>query len=201
MAAKMLSRLAAILGLGLMLTGCIDAKVDIALTSPTTARASLTQVMAADFYAMLKMNSAQGPAGKDEDRFCARGQLTENQDGSATCLVDQEGRFASLDLGEVEAPVHFRSAGRGLVRISVSTKEMKTEVDMGEELDAETKQMLGAFFAKRTITLRFSGLAITETNMKRSPDGSSAEMVIPILDLIDGTAVLPDEIYAVVRAP
>ncbi|UXN74250.1 hypothetical protein N8D56_03105 [Devosia sp. A8/3-2] len=43
MAAKMLSGLAAILGLGLMLTGCIDAKVDIALTSPTTAQASLTQ--------------------------------------------------------------------------------------------------------------------------------------------------------------
>ncbi|KFC68851.1 hypothetical protein FF80_01806 [Devosia sp. LC5] len=200
MAAKLLSRLAAMVGLGLILTGCIDAKVDIALTSPTTARASLTQVMAADFYAMLKMNS--GPAGsKDDDRFCTSGKLTENQDGSATCLVDQEGRFASLDLGEVEAPVHFRSAGRGLVRISVSTRQMKTEVDMGEELDAETRQMLEAFFAKRTITLRFSGLSVTQTNMKRSPDGSSAEMVIPILDLIDGTAVLPDEIYAVVRAP
>lgn len=200
MAAKTLPKLAAMVGLGLMLTGCIDAKVDVELTSPTTARASLTQIMGADFYAMLKMNS--GPPGSEEDdQFCAKGELTENEDGSATCLVNQEGSFARLDLGEVEAPVHFRSAGPGLVRISVSTTEMKTEVDMGEELDDETKQMLDAFFAKRAITLRFGGLAVTETNMERSADGNSAEMVIPILDLIDGTAVLPDEIYAVVRAP
>lgn len=200
MAAKTFLKLAAMAGLGLMLTGCIDAKVDVELTSATTAKASLTQIMGADFYAMLKMNS--GPPGSaDDDRFCTKGQLTENKDGSATCLVTQQGRFATLDLGEVEAPLHFRSAGPGLVRISVSTTEMKTEVDMGEQMNDETRQMLDAFFAKRAITLRFGGLAVTETNMTRSADGNSAEMVIPILDLIDGTAVLPDEIYAVVRAP
>jgi hypothetical protein len=37
--------------------------------------------------------------------------------------------------------------------------------------------------------------------MTLAGDGKSAEQVIPFLDLINGTAELPDELYAVVRAP
>ncbi len=192
----MFGKLAAMLGLGLLLTGCVDVNLDVALTGPTTAEASLTQTMGADFYAMLKMNSTPG-----NNEFCPRGKLTENSDGSATCSVTQAGQLADFNLGTDEAPVSFRSAGPGLVRIAVPTAPIRAELDMGADVDAETKAMLDGFFAKRAITLRFSGLAVTETNMELSADGTAAEIVIPFSDLLDGKIRLPVEYYAVVRAP
>ena len=194
-------KFAATLLLGAALTGCIDATVDIALTSETTARATMTQVMGADFYAMVKMGAEQGGADAAAgDEFCAEGELTENGDGSATCVLVEEGAFAELDMGDEESIV-FASAGPGLVRVSLPTEEMKAEIGAGEDMDAETKAMVEAFFEGHAVTVRFSGAEITETNMTLAGDGKSAEQVIPFLDLINGTAELPDELYAVVRAP
>lgn len=195
MALNMLCKLAALTGLALMLTGCVDIELDVALTSPETARASLTQTMSGDFYAMLKMN-----APPKDNQFCPKGEFTETDDGGAICAITQEGRFAGLDLGEYETPVHFRSAGPGLVRISVPTAPIRAELDMGEDVDEETRQMLDSILAKRAITLRFSGLAIAETNMELTPDGA-AEIVIPFSDLLDSKRQFPVEYYAVVRAP
>ena len=51
------------LTLGLLLAGalagCLDVKVDVALTSTTTAEATVTQTMGADFYAMVKLNAEE----------------------------------------------------------------------------------------------------------------------------------------------
>ena len=81
---KALGKLAATTLLGAALAGCIDADVDVELLSATTARATITQVMGADFYAMIKMN-AEGSKGQSEpEEFCATGALTENSDGTAT---------------------------------------------------------------------------------------------------------------------
>jgi hypothetical protein len=192
---------AAMLLLGAGLAGCIDATVDVEVTSETTARATLTQVMAADFYAMVKM-SADGGETAPEDEFCAEGQLTEEADGSATCVVVEEGPFADLAIGEGQDAIAFTAAGPGLVRVSLPTEEMKAEVGAeDEELDAETRQMVEAFFAGHTILVRFSGAEVIETNMTLSADGRSAEQAIDFLELIDGTADLPDELFAVIRAP
>jgi hypothetical protein len=59
--------------------------------------------------------------------------------------------------------------------------------------------MIEAFFKDHAITLHFAGLEVTDTNMTLSADQKSAEQVIPFLELIAGTADLPDELYAVVR--
>jgi hypothetical protein len=75
---------------------------------------------------------------------------------------------------------------------------MAEEVSGEEELDAETRQMMEAFFSGHTITIQVSGREVVETNMD-VVDGK-AQKVVPILDLINGTAELPDELYAVVRA-
>jgi hypothetical protein len=194
-----MTRLLGAAGLTLALAGCIDATVDVEVLSPTTARATLTQVMGADFYAMVKM-SAEETEGNEADAFCAEGELTEHEDGSATCVIAEEGTFDQLLEGmeSEESGMSFTPAGAGLVRVAFDTTDMAEEVSGEEELDAETRQMMEAFFSGHTITIQVSGREVVETNMD-VVDGK-AQKVVPILDLINGTAELPDELYAVVRA-
>jgi hypothetical protein len=199
MGLKSIAKLGAVLMLGASLAGCIDATVDVEVTSETTAKATLTQVMSADFYAMVKMSAEEGETSADT--FCAEGELTEHADGSATCLIAEEGTFEELAALEGEEnALFFTAAGPGLVRVALPTAELTGELGSSDEMDAETKQMVEAFFTGHTITIRFSGAEIVETNMDLSDDKKSAETELPFLDLINGTAELPDELYAVVRA-
>jgi hypothetical protein len=195
-------KLAAVLLLGSALAGCIDADVDVAVTSETTAKATTTQTMGADFYSMVKMSAAEAPAdAPKDDEFCATGALTENADGTATCIIVEEGAFADLTMGSDEPTVVFASAGPGLVRVSLPTAAMKEEVGADDAMDEETKKMVEAFFAGHGITIRFSGAEVTETNMTLSDDKTSAETEIQFLDIINGSAELPDELFAIVRVP
>lgn len=182
------------------LTGCVDATIDVEVTSANTARGTLTQVMGADFYAMMKMNAEDSETTGAE--FCAEGELTEHEDGSATCTLVEEGTFEELArMSEGEETMSFTAAGPGLVRVALPTEEMMGEIGASQDMDAETRQMVEAFFAGHTVTIRVSGGEITETNMTIAEDGESAELVLPFLDLINGTAELPPELFAVVRAP
>lgn len=199
MSVKLLGKLAATALLAAGLAGCIDVNIEVAITSPATAKATMIQVMSADVYAMVKMG-AQGEAA-DEDSFCAEGDLVENADGSATCTIVEEGNFADLDLGQDEGGMSFSEAGPGLVRVTLPTADMKAELGAEDDMDEETRQMVEAFFAGRTMTIAVSGAEIVETNMTLSGDRTRAEQVIPMLDLINGATDLPDELFAVVRAP
>ena len=192
------ARTALAAGLALGLAGCIDAKVDIEVLSETDARATLTQDMGADFYSMVKMSAEE--ADEADDAFCAEGTLSENADGSATCVIVEEGPFAELNLGEdgEEPGVTFTRAGPGLVRVALDTSDMAADIGAEEEMDEETRQMMQAFFLGHAITVRIGGGIVTETNMDKAEDGA-AETVIPFLDIINGTVDLPDELYAVVR--
>jgi hypothetical protein len=78
---------------------------------------------------------------------------------------------------------------------------MQAELGAQEEMDEETRQMVEAFFEGRTMTIAISGAEIVESNMTISADKTKAEQVIDMLALINGAADLPDEIFAVVRAP
>lgn len=199
MSVKFLGKLAATTLLTAGLAGCIDVNIDVAITSPTTAKATMTQVMNADVYGMVKM-SAEGE-GAQEDGFCAEGTLNENADGSATCVIVEEGNFADLDLGQDEGGMTFTEAGPGLVRVALPTADIQAELGAEDDMDEETRQMVEAFFEGRTMTIAISGAEVVDTNMTRTADGKRAEQVIPLLDLINGAANLPAEIYAVVRAP
>lgn len=196
---KLLGQFAATAALATALTGCIDVSVDVAVTSTETARATMTQTMGADFYAMVKMSAESGES--EEDGFCDEGTLTENADGGATCVMTEEGAFADLDLGQDEGGMTFTAAGPGLVRVALPTADMKAELGADEEMDAETKAMAEAFFTDRTLSVSVSGAEVVETNMTLSSDRKSASQAIPILDLINGTVELPEELFAVVRAP
>eukprot|EP01036_Dinobryon_divergens_P042760 gene42760-56842_t len=50
------------------------------------------------------------------------------------------------------------------------------------------------------LTLRFGGAEVTDTNMTLSDDHKTAELKVPFTEMLDGTAKLPDELYAVVKA-
>jgi hypothetical protein len=199
MSVKFLGKLAATALLAAGLAGCIDVNIEVAITSPTTAKATMTQVMGADVYAMVKMG-AEGQ-GASEDSFCAEGELTENADGSATCIITEEGAFADLDLGQDEGGMTFTEAGPGLVRVALPTADMQAELGAEDEMDEETRQMVEAFFEGRTMTIVISGAEIVESNMTISGDKTKAEQVIDMLALINGAADLPEELFAVVRAP
>ncbi|MFD1253774.1 hypothetical protein DEVEQU_00512 [Devosia equisanguinis] len=199
MSLNLFGKLASVAAIALGVSACVDVNIDVAVTSTTTARATMTQVMTADLYAMVKMGEESGESS--EAGFCDEGTLTENADGTATCTMVEEGPFASLDMGSGEGGMSFTDIGNGLVRVALPTVAMKKELGADEEMDEETKQMVLAFFEGHSITLTISGAEVTDTNMTRAADGKSASQVIPMLDLINGTVDLPDELFAVVRAP
>ena len=197
-----IGNLTAMLMLGAALTACVDITAGIEVTSDTTAKTTLTQVMGADFYAMAKTSDENTeddlPSAKG---FCVEGVLTENPDGSATCVLTEEGTFADLADESAEADdVQFTPEGPGLVRVTVPALAITTAIGNQDDLGPETKKMVEAYFAGRTLTVRISG-DITDTNMTLAKDGKSAEQSIPFLDIINGTADLPQDLYAVVRTP
>lgn len=192
-----IGKLAGVVAMAVGLAGCVDMTQDIRITSTTTAKATITTTMSADVYPMIKA----GMAGEDADPFCeeAGATLTENADGSATCVVVSEGNFDDLNLDNEDGggkPV-FTANADGTVRIAVPTKDMVGELG-SDELDAQTKAMLQQMFEGRYLTLRFGGAALVETNMD-DVGGGYAEKKMPFLELINGTIELPEELYAVVR--
>lgn len=198
-----IARAATILLLGAGLAGCMDMSVEVEVTSETTARGTMTQVMSAQVYPMIKASQSDDADARPEDSFCHGGRLTENADGSADCVIVSEGPFAemSFDGDDSKEAVTFTSAGPGLVRVAFDTKDMQGDVTQagGEEMDAETRKMMEAYFHGHFITLKVSGGEITDTNMARAPDGRSAETRIGFVDLLNGKTDLPDELFAIVK--
>lgn len=192
-----IGRLAGILALSIGLAGCVDMTQDIRVTSATTAKATITTTMNADIYAMIKMSAGD----ENAEPFCeeAGSTLTENADGSATCVMVSEGNFADLKFDDDDTsgkPV-FTANADGTVRVAVSTEGMLGELGAAAA-DAQTKAMLQQMFEGRYLTLRFGGAAVIDTNMD-DVGGGYAEKKLAFLDLINGTVELPAELYAVVR--
>ena len=191
-----IGKIAGVLALTIGLAGCVDMTQDILVTSDTTAELTVTTVMSKDIYPMIKA----GAAGDDAEPFCKEegSTLTENADGSATCVMVSSGAFADLkyDSDDSSSKPTFTTNPDGTVRVAVETKGMIG--DLGAEQDEQTKAMLQQMFADRFLTLRFGGSEIVETNMDDLGDGY-AEKKMPFLDLINGTIELPEELYAVVR--
>jgi hypothetical protein len=187
-------RLAGALTLTLGLAGCIDMTSDVYVTSSTTAKATVTSTMSSEVYGMFK-------GGDDDDEaFCAEpdSTLTENADGSATCVVVSEGSFAELDFDDEGSRPVFTTNPDGTVRIAIATEGMLG--DFGDADDAETAEMMKALFDGHFLTLRFGGADIVDSNMERAPDSANyVEMKLPFLGLLDGSLALPSELYAVIR--
>jgi len=197
MSLNILGKVAGILALTVGLAGCMDVTMEIDVQTETTGKATTTSVMGADIYSMMKAGAGSDDAG--DDGFCkeAGATLTENADGSATCLLVVEGPFAELN-GEdgKDDGAKFEVVSPGVVKVSFTTEDMKGELGT-EGQDEETKAMMVQFFEGHSITIRIKGKEILDTNMTKN--GNSAEIVIPFLDLINGTVELPPELYATVK--
>jgi len=194
---SLLGKIAGVVALTMGLAACVDMTEEVAVTSDTTAKATMTMVMGADIYAMMK--SADSSDSKSE-KFCSKEgeQLTENSDGSATCVATSEGSFDDLKFDEGDSKPTFTVVSPGVVRASFPTKDMAG--DLGKDnSDPQTAAMMKQMFEGHFVTLRISGKQVTESNMTINADKTSAEIKIPFLDLINGTAKLPEELYAVVQ--
>ena len=192
----LIGKIAGALALTMSLAACVDMTQDVFVTSDTTAKLTVTTVMSKDIYPMIKA----GAAGENAEPFCKEegSTLTENEDGSATCVMTSEGAFADLkyDDSNASSKPTFTANPDGTVRVAVKTEGMIG--DLGSEQDAQTKAMLQQMFEGRFLTLRFGGAEIVETNMDDVGDGY-AEKKMSFLDLINGTIELPEELYAVLQ--
>jgi hypothetical protein len=194
----LIGRIAGALALTMGLAACVDMTEDLTVTSDTTAKATMTMTMGSDIYAMLKTADTQ--QSKDSEKFCSKEgeKLTENSDGSATCASSTEGSFDDLKFDEGGSKPTFTLVSPGTVRVALQTKGLMGNLGSDDTTDASTKQMMQQMFANHFLTLSFGGTSVTDTNMTKSDDGKSASIKIPFTDLINGTAKLPDELYAVV---
>jgi hypothetical protein len=198
----LIGRIAGVVALTMGLAACVDMTEELTVTSDTTATATMTMTMASDVYSMIK--AADTKDAKPEDKFCAKDgeTLAENADGSATCTSTTDGTFDKLTFDEGQNKPTFTSAGPGLVRVALQTKGLMGELGKGDtaDNDAQTQAMMKQMFDGHFLTLRFGGAEVTDTNMALSGDHKSAEIKIPFVDLINGTATLPEELYAVVKS-
>lgn len=205
MPVRLAVKLAFVGALALLLAGCVDAKLDVAVQSPTTAEADLSLVMSAEFYAMIKPpplktdGKGQTELGPEVNHFCADGVLAEKADGTATCTLHTKGSFDRLALGRHPRLLRFTKFGPGLVRVALRTAGLAAELDAKYGNSPEAEQMTEALFSGHQLAIRFSGLEVIDTNMSLSADKTSAGQAIQFLDVIHGTANLPAELYAVVR--
>jgi hypothetical protein len=63
----------------------------------------------------------------------------------------------------------------------------------------QMKAAMGAYFAGHFLTIKIEGGEITDSNMTIAGDKQSAEDKIAFTDILNGTAKLPAELYAVVK--
>lgn len=196
MSLNILGRIAGVLALTVGLAGCMDVTMEIDVLSETTGKATTTSVMGADIYSMVKAGA--GSEESDEDGFCKEkgATLTENADGTATCVLVVEGNLNELNESDDDSGAKFEVVSPGVVKVSFTTEDMKGELGT-EEQDAETKAMMQQFFEGHSITIRIKGKEVLDTNMTKN--GNAAEIVIPFMDLINGTTDLPPELYATVK--
>lgn len=193
-----IARLAGVLLLGASLAGCMDVTAEIDVTSETTGKATTIMTVGADFYPMIKQAQEAGAEADSSDAFCKEegDVLTENADGSATCTSVKEGDLTAITTADgPNEDTTFTVVSPGVVRVAFKTSEMSDSVTEGQ--DEQTAQMMKAYFEGHNATIRIKGKRIVETNMDTAADGA-AEKVIPFTSLFDGTANLPDELFAVV---
>lgn len=193
---KSLGRIAGIGALALGLGGCFDMTMELEALTETTGASTIIQTMPADIYAMV----AQAPAG--QGGFCSTpedGELTVDADGSATCTKVIEGAYAELENADEADSFDATVVSPGVVRFAFRAETVGSQIQEEGGSDPQVASMINAMFDGRNMTIRILGSELVETNMTPTADGRGAELVVPFISLIDGTADLPPELFAVVR--
>ena len=161
--------------------------------------------MGADIYAMVKAGMASRAATTPSRRggFCEEegATLTENADGSGHLRRDRrKATFADLKIDDGDDGAKFdRRVARASCKVVVHDRGHEGRArhrrpgrrDQGDDASSSSRAT--------SITIRIRARRSSRPTWTQSPTDKSAEIVIPFLDLINGTAELPDELYAVVK--
>src|SRR5437868_11655969 len=167
-------RIAGVLMLTVSLAACVDMTEEVNVTSDTTAKTTMTMTMGSDIYAMVKSSGG----GSGDDKFCGKDgeKLTENADGTATCTMEEEGKFADLKLEEGDSKPTFTVVSPGVVKVSLPTAGMAGSLGGKDTTDAQQQAMMQKMFDGHFVTLVISGKSIGDTNMTLSDDKTSAQI-------------------------
>lgn len=207
MTTHFLGKYAAILLMGAGLAGCVNADVEVAFVDSTSAHVMTTTTIGADFYSMIKAAEEEAGEGEEDleitsEGFCDTGDLTENEDGSATCVDMMHGTFDELNAQNAEeGGILFTAQDDGTVRVSLPMDALGSQIGAEEEMDEETKTMMSAMFAGHGITFTITAAEIIESNMDVSDDKTAATLKLDFAELIEGKTEFPEEYFALVRTP
>ncbi len=189
---------AAVLVLTGALAGCFDVDMQVTVLDSETASAKIVTTLPKELVSLADIESGDA-------EFCGKAsEITETED-SIICEETHEGRFDEvIPQGSPDEPQPtIALVAPGQVRVSFPTGTMAEEmgVDADDEESAQAMQMMKPMFEGHGITMRVVGNKIIDTNMTLSADEKSAELKVMFIDLIEGSATLPDESYAIVQLP
>lgn len=175
----------------LSLAGCIDVDMNTEILGPDQARVSgFMQVQAA----MLEMmGGAEGFCSEDD------GGTLEMTETHARCNLLIEGDFAEVFENEDSGPSPSATdLGDGTVRVSFPISAFTADAAEMRE-DPQMLAMMRPMLEGHSFTLRISGAQIVSSNGEIAADGRSAVFVMPLVQMLDADAVLPETFEAVVR--
>lgn len=180
----------AAVGAALTLAGCIDVDMNTEILGDDQARVTgFMQVQSG----MLDMMG--GPEGfcDDEDGTL---EMTETH---ARCNLMIEGSFAEVfEDGAGEPAPTAEALGDGTVRVSFPIGAMMADADEMRE-DPQMMAMMRPMLEGHSFTLRISGQQVLSSNGEISADGKTATFTLPLVQILDEDAVLPENFEAVVR--
>lgn len=181
----------AAVGAALTLAGCIDVDMNTEILGPDQAR--VTGFMQVQAGMLDMMGGAEGFCSEEE------GGTLEMTDTHARCNLLIEGDFAEVfENGDNGPSPSAQDLGDGTVRVSFPISAFTDDAaDMRG--DPQMAAMMRPMLEGHTFVLRISGAQIISSNGEISADGTSASFTMPLVQVLEEDANLPDTFEAVVR--
>ncbi|MBU1176042.1 MAG: hypothetical protein KKH72_11625 [Alphaproteobacteria bacterium] len=176
------------------LAGCFDVKFDVAVLDTDKASVVISTTVPKELVDLAEIESGTSEFCKPED------ELIEGE-ADYTCVSKVEGTFAEVfeagDPGEPQPTIE--TVGPRQFKVSFPAGSLQEDMSGQAGGDAEALEMMKQMFEGHAITIRVSGGTIIDTNMTKNEAGDAAETVLPFIAIIEGTADIPDVVYAVVE--
>ena len=186
----------AALALAGMLSGCFDVDMDVKVTGVDSVEVTVATSISKEMADMAQMQAG-------ETDFCDNSGVVTETETAIVCTETHNGTFAEAfpPAADDEPQPTIALVGPKQVKVSFPTSDISGAFGGAEADDPQTKAMMLQMFKGHAMTIRVSGGTIIDTNMNKAEDGQSAELVIPLEEVVSGTAEIPDESYAVVQLP
>lgn len=180
----------AAIGAALTLAGCIDVDINTEILGDDQAR--VTGYMQVQAGMLDMMGGADG--------FCNEDEGTLEMTGThARCNLMVEGDFAEVfEDGSGDPAPTAEALGDGTVRVTFPIGAWMADADEMRE-DPQMLAMVRPMLEGHNFTFRVSGQEVLSSNGEISADGTTASFTLPLIQILDEDAELPDSFEAVVR--